>query len=86
MSSFPRASFPQQDTGLIIGLSEAAQDISFHAMAERQQALLNTVHAGSGGGLGRLGGRAGGGNATVNNGRVFIALKPQSERHAVPIR
>jgi len=39
----PKGFFPQQDTGLIIGLSEAAQDISFQAMAERQQALINAV-------------------------------------------
>ena len=39
----PMGFFPQQDTGLIIGFSEAAQDISFQAMSERQQALLKTV-------------------------------------------
>ncbi len=39
----PKGFFPQQDTGLIIGLSEGAQDISFQAMAERQQALLNAI-------------------------------------------
>jgi HAE1 family hydrophobic/amphiphilic exporter-1 len=76
----PKGFFPQQDTGLIIGLSEAAQDISFQAMAERQQALLNAVMrdpavASVGSGVG-----AGGGNATVNNGRVYIALKPQNQR------
>jgi hydrophobe/amphiphile efflux-1 (HAE1) family protein len=76
----PKGFFPEQDTGLIIGLSEAAQDISFQAMAERQQALLNalvrdpavaTVGAAVG---------AGGGNTTVNNGRVYIALKPKNQR------
>ena len=76
----PKGFFPQQDTGLIIGLSEAAQDISFQAMAERQQALLNAVMrdpavASVGAAVG-----AGGGNTTVNNGRVYIALKPKSQR------
>jgi HAE1 family hydrophobic/amphiphilic exporter-1 len=76
----PKGFFPQQDTGLIIGLSEAAQDISFQAMAERQQALLDAVTrdpavASVGAAVG-----AGGGNATVNNGRVYIALKPQNQR------
>jgi hydrophobe/amphiphile efflux-1 (HAE1) family protein len=76
----PKGFFPQQDTGLIIGLSEAAQDISFQAMAERQQALLNAVTrdpavASVGAAVG-----AGGGNTTVNNGRVYIALKPQNQR------
>jgi HAE1 family hydrophobic/amphiphilic exporter-1 len=76
----PKGFFPQQDTGLIIGLSEGAQDISFQAMAERQQALLNAVMrdpavASVGAAVG-----AGGGNSTVNNGRVYIALKPQNQR------
>src|SRR5258705_7549496 len=76
----PKGFFPEQDTGLIIGLSEAAQDISFQAMAERQQALLNALMrdpavASIGAAVG-----AGGGNTTVNNGRVYIALKPKSQR------
>jgi hydrophobe/amphiphile efflux-1 (HAE1) family protein len=76
----PKGFFPQQDTGLIIGLSEAAQDISFQAMAERQQALIDAVIkdpavASIGSAVG-----AGGGNTTVNNGRVYIALKPQNQR------
>jgi hydrophobe/amphiphile efflux-1 (HAE1) family protein len=76
----PKGFFPQQDTGLIIGLSEAAQDISFQAMGERQQALLNALMrdpavASIGSAIG-----AGGGNTTVNNGRVYIALKPQNQR------
>ena len=36
MSVIPKGLFPQQDTGLIIGVAEAAQDISFPAMVERQ--------------------------------------------------
>src|ERR1700719_4721716 len=76
----PKGFFPEQDTGLIIGLSEAAQDISFQAMAERQQALLDALVrdpavASVGSAVG-----AGGGNTTVNNGRVYIALKPKSQR------
>src|SRR5262249_52281815 len=79
----PKGFFPQQDTGLIIGLSEAAQDISFQAMAERQQALLGAVMkdpavATAGAAVG-----AGGGNTTVNNGRVYIALKPQNQRDSM---
>jgi hydrophobe/amphiphile efflux-1 (HAE1) family protein len=76
----PKGFFPEQDTGLIIGLSEAAQDISFQAMAERQQALLDALMrdpavASVGAAVG-----AGGGNTTVNNGRVYIALKPKTQR------
>jgi hydrophobe/amphiphile efflux-1 (HAE1) family protein len=78
----PKGFFPQQDTGLIIGLSEAAQDISYSAMAERQQAVINAVLedpavASVGSAIG-----AGGGTTTINNGRMFIALKPHDERGA----
>ena len=79
----PKGFFPQQDTGMIIGLSEAAQDISYQAMVERQQALINAVMrdpavASVGAQIG-----AGGGTTTVNDGRLFIALKPQNQR--VPV-
>jgi HAE1 family hydrophobic/amphiphilic exporter-1 len=79
-TAIPKGFFPEQDTALIIGLSEAAQDISFQAMGERQQALLDAVMrdpavASVGSAVG-----AGGGNTTVNNGRVYIALKPKSQR------
>ncbi|MHB8269702.1 efflux RND transporter permease subunit [Bradyrhizobium sp.] len=79
-TAIPKGFFPEQDTALIIGLSEAAQDISFQAMAERQQALLDAVMrdpavASVGSAVG-----AGGGNTTVNNGRVYIALKAKSQR------
>ena len=78
----PKGFFPQQDTGLIIGLSEAAQDISYSAMAERQMAVINAVLedpavASVGSAIG-----AGGGTTTINNGRMFIALKPNNERDA----
>jgi HAE1 family hydrophobic/amphiphilic exporter-1 len=78
----PKGFFPQQDTGLIIGLSEAAQDISYSAMAERQMAVINAVLedpavASVGSAIG-----TGGGTTTINNGRMFIALKPNNERDA----
>jgi hydrophobe/amphiphile efflux-1 (HAE1) family protein len=76
----PKGFFPQQDTGLIIGLSEAAQDISYQAMAQRQQAVIDAVLedpavASVGSAIG-----AGGGTTTINNGRAFIALKPHDQR------
>ena len=78
----PKGFFPQQDTGLIIGFSEAAQDISYQAMAERTQALIDAVVqdpavASVGTGIG-----AGGGNYTTNTGRMFISLKPKNQRDA----
>ncbi|WP_050420577.1 efflux RND transporter permease subunit [Bradyrhizobium tropiciagri] len=79
----PKGFFPQQDTGLILGQSEAAQDISFEAMAERQQALLDAIMrdpavATIGSAVG-----AGGGTYTVNDGRVFIQLKPANQRDSI---
>jgi hydrophobe/amphiphile efflux-1 (HAE1) family protein len=79
----PKGFFPQQDTGLIIGQSEAAQDISFQAMEERQQALLDAIMrdpavATIGAAVG-----AGGGSYTLNDGRVFIQLKPANQREPI---
>jgi hydrophobe/amphiphile efflux-1 (HAE1) family protein len=76
----PKGFFPQQDTGLIIAQSEAAQDISFQAMQERQQALLDAiVRDPAVDSVGTAVG-AGGGLYTLNDGRVFIQLKPHGER------
>jgi HAE1 family hydrophobic/amphiphilic exporter-1 len=78
----PKGFFPQQDTGQIVGITEAAQDISFPAMAQRQQALvdillkdpaIDTVSNYIG---------PGGPTATLNQGRVFINLKPGNQRDA----
>jgi len=79
----PKGFFPQQDTGLIIGQSEAAQDISFPAMKERQQAMLDAITrdpavASIGAAVG-----AGGGSYTLNDGRVFIQLKPADQREPI---
>ena len=79
----PKGFFPQQDTGLIIAQSEAAQDISFPAMQERQQALLDALMrdpavATIGSAVG-----AGGGLYTINDGRVFIQLKPHDQRDSI---
>jgi hydrophobe/amphiphile efflux-1 (HAE1) family protein len=76
----PKGFFPQQDTGMISGFSEAAQDISFTAMKERQQAADAVVrsdpsvaHVNS-----FLG--AGPGGGTGNTGFLFVQLKPLEQR------
>jgi multidrug efflux pump len=78
----PKGFFPQQDTGMITGITEASEDISFSAMAERQQAVANIVLQDSA--VASIGSYVGPGGptATLNNGRMFIALKPQGERNA----
>jgi hydrophobe/amphiphile efflux-1 (HAE1) family protein len=75
----PKGFFPQQDTGLIIGTSEAAQDISFADAVRRQRALADIVLkdpavATVGMSLGANG------TQTQNNGRLFITLKPRNQR------
>src|SRR5215813_3369058 len=80
----PKGFFPQQDTGLIIGQSEAAQDISFQAMQERQQALLDAiVRDPAVESVGSAVGAGGGSTYTLNDGRVFIQLKPHGEREPI---
>ena len=75
----PKGFFPEQDTGMMFGTTEASQDISFAAMVKKQQALAKIVSedpavASVGSAI------SSGGGSTVNNGRLFIALKPLSER------
>jgi len=76
----PKGFFPQQDTGLIIGQSEAAQDISFQAMTEREQALLDAIIRDPAVASVAAATGAGGGVYTINDGRVFIQLKPKKQR------
>ncbi len=78
----PKGFFPQQDTGFIVAVSEAAQDISYVAMIERQSRLVEMLLKDTGidGVISAVG--AGGVNQTVNNGRMFINLKPRGERDA----
>ncbi|WP_280986287.1 efflux RND transporter permease subunit [Hansschlegelia zhihuaiae] len=80
--TIPKGFFPQQDTGLITGSSEVAQDASSEALADRQQALDRILLADPAVlTVGSLIG-AGGGAAPPNAGRSFITLKPQDERDA----
>jgi hydrophobe/amphiphile efflux-1 (HAE1) family protein len=76
----PRGYFPQDDTGLVMGWSNAAPDISFKAMAELQQKLAEIVLADPA--VASVGSSVGGSawSGSVNRGRMFIALKPLAER------
>jgi multidrug efflux pump len=76
----PKGFFPQDDTGLIFGGTRAAPDISFEAMKELQQRATQIVlsdpavaYVGSSVGASSW-------NASVNNGQLFISLKPPRER------
>jgi multidrug efflux pump len=76
----PKGFFPVQDTGVILGISEAPQMISFAAMAERQQALGRMILEDPA--VESLSSFIGvdGTNTTINSGRIQINLKPLEER------
>jgi hydrophobe/amphiphile efflux-1 (HAE1) family protein len=73
----PKGFFPQQDTGQMTGTTEAAQDISFDAMKEKQEDVVKIVMADPA--VQAVGSFFGGGafGAALNNGRMFISLKPK---------
>jgi len=72
----PKGFFPVQDTGVILGVSEAPQSISFSAMANRQQALARVILQDPA--VESLSSFIGidGTNTTMNSGRIQINLKP----------
>jgi multidrug efflux pump len=78
----PKGLLPEQDTGLIIGVTDAAQNISFRAMSARQRSIADIVmqdpdvaSVTSFVGTGTI-------NATLNTGRLSINLKPRNRRSA----
>ena len=76
----PKGFFPLQDTGVIQGISEAPQSISFAAMAERQHSLGRVILEDPAvAGLSSFIG-VDGTNVTLNGGRILINLKPLAER------
>jgi multidrug efflux pump len=78
----PKGFFPDQDTGLIQGVSEATESVSYAAMADRQQALAAAILKDPDVlGLSSFIG-VDGNNVTLNSGRFLINLKPRGERSA----
>ncbi|HTL59131.1 MAG TPA: efflux RND transporter permease subunit [Candidatus Limnocylindrales bacterium] len=75
----PKGFFPQQDTGSLMGTTEAAQDISFKAMTNIHREVLAMVVADPA--VEAVGSFVSGTSSTVNNGRLFITLKPIEQRH-----
>ncbi len=78
----PKGFFPVEDTGVLLGISEAPQTVSFTSMAQRQQrmseAILKNPNVES------LSSFIGidGVNTTLNSGRIQINLKPRNQRKA----
>ena len=78
----PKGLLPLQDTGLIVGVTDAPQSISFKAMVERQRVVAeivqkdqDVVSVASFVGAGTV-------NPTVNTGRLYLNLKPRDQRQA----
>ena len=78
--AIPKGFFPVQDTGVILGISEAPETVSFTNMAERQQRLVDVVlqdpavdNVSSFIGIDNV-------NPTLNSGRIQITLKPLDQR------
>jgi len=76
----PKGFFPVQDTGVILGVSEAQQSVSFRAMGDRQQAIAAEILKDPA--VDSLSSFIGidGTNTTLNSGRIQINLKPLSAR------
>ena len=76
----PKGFFPVQDTGIIQGISQASEDISFDAMAQRQQQLSAVILKDPA--VESLSSFIGidGTNTTLNSGRILINLKPLEDR------
>src|SRR5690349_3020090 len=76
----PKGFFPQQDNGFLTGVSEASQDISFAEMKRHQEELSEIVQADPA--VDSIAMFIGGGGTALNSGRMYITLKPHSERNA----
>jgi HAE1 family hydrophobic/amphiphilic exporter-1 len=75
----PKGFFPQQDTGTVLGMTDAPQDISYNEMKRRQHQITDIIAKDPG--VQAYGTFLGGGRA-VNNGFLFIGLKPRDQRSA----
>ena len=78
--AIPKGFFPQQDTGLLVGTSEAAQDISFAEMSRRQVALADIIARDPD--VDNYTMSLGGSTGALNTGRIYITLKPRDVRTA----
>ncbi|MGF6307287.1 hydrophobe/amphiphile efflux-1 (HAE1) family protein [Bradyrhizobium sp. i1.8.4] len=76
----PKGFFPQQDTGMITGITEASADISPVQMATLQRSVIDVIanNPSVANATGYIG--PGGPTVTENNGRLFVLLKPRAER------
>jgi multidrug efflux pump len=75
----PKGFFPQQDTGALTGVAQGSEDISFQSMSSKLLKFIDIVQADPA--VAHLVGfTGGGGGTTTDQGRMFITLKPLSQR------
>jgi HAE1 family hydrophobic/amphiphilic exporter-1 len=74
----PKGFFPQQDVGLITGITEGGQDISFKEMSRLQSEIGTIIQKDPA--VASIAMAIGGGGNALNNGRMFITLKPRDNR------
>jgi hydrophobic/amphiphilic exporter-1 (mainly G- bacteria), HAE1 family len=79
----PKGFFPSEDTGYLTASTEALPEIGFKAMADKQQQAAAIVRQDPA--VAYVLSIVGGGNNTSNSGRMFIGLKPKSERDPAPV-
>ncbi len=79
--AIPKGFFPMEDTGFVFASTEAAQDISYEAMVEKQKQAAEIVRADPA--VENVFYAVGGGRGSYNSGRLFFSLKPQDTRPPV---
>jgi multidrug efflux pump len=78
----PKGLLPVQDTGVIVGVVDAAENISFRAMADKQRAVTERIRQDSDVASVAAFLGSGPGSATSNSGQIYIVLKSRSERQS----
>ena len=80
----PKGFFPTEDTGYVIGITEANTDVAFPAMANLQRQVADIVRQDPAVDYVNSTVGSGGPNPLLNSGRMLVALKPREERDALP--
>src|SRR5665647_858306 len=80
----PKGFFPTEDTGYVLGITDARTDIAYASMTEHQRKVAEIVRRDPA--VDYVNSTVGGGgpNSVTNSGRMLVALKPRSERDALP--
>jgi multidrug efflux pump len=81
--AIPKGFFPEDDIGVLGAFTEAAPDVSFASMSELMRRAADIVAADPA--VESVAPSVGGGRSAANQGRIQIALKPQSERDPAPV-